>query len=59
MSGDQSFTLTDPNSGVQFMMPTRQRSRPAQDPRFMHEEDAEEHCHRHCGTYTLQLSKDF
>ena len=59
MSGDQSVTLTDPNSGVQFMMPTRQRSRPARDPRFVHEEDAEEHRHRHCGAYTLQLSKDF
>ena len=59
MSSDQSVTLTDPNSGVQFMMPTRQCSRPARDPCFVHEEDAEEHCHWHCGAYTLQLSEDF
>jgi len=51
MSGDQSVALTDPNTGIQLMMPTRQCSRPAQEPRFIRNEDTEEHRHRHCGAY--------
>ena len=59
MSGDQSVALTDPNSGIQLMMPTRQRSRPSREPRFLRDEDAEEHRHRRCGAYTLQISQGF
>ncbi|KAG6330342.1 hypothetical protein ID866_8747 [Astraeus odoratus] len=54
MLGDQSISLTDPNTGVQMLLPTRKRERPLQEPQFLKEEDAEQFHHHRCGAYTVQ-----
>ncbi|KAG6326994.1 hypothetical protein ID866_12094 [Astraeus odoratus] len=45
MLGDQSISLTDLNTGVQMLLPTRKRERPSHEPRFLKEEDAEQFWH--------------
>ncbi|KAG6331366.1 hypothetical protein ID866_7725 [Astraeus odoratus] len=54
MSGNQSISLTDLNTGVQLLLPTRKRERPSCEPQFLKEEDAEQFCHCCCGAYTVQ-----
>ncbi|KAG6327644.1 hypothetical protein ID866_11446 [Astraeus odoratus] len=45
MSGDQSILLTDPNTGMQMLLPTRKREHPSHEPWFLKEEDAEQFHH--------------
>ncbi|KAG6326993.1 hypothetical protein ID866_12097 [Astraeus odoratus] len=45
MLGDQSILLTDLNTGVQMLLPTRKRECPLHEPRFLKEEDAEQFWH--------------
>ncbi|KAG6330938.1 hypothetical protein ID866_8149 [Astraeus odoratus] len=54
MSGNQSISLTDPNTGIQMLLSTKKREHPSHEPQFLKEEDAEQFCHHHCGVYTIQ-----
>ncbi|KAG6329363.1 hypothetical protein ID866_9725 [Astraeus odoratus] len=54
MSGDQSISLTDPNTGIQMLLPTRKRECPLHEPWFLKEEDAEQFHHHRCGAYMIQ-----
>ncbi|KAG6329220.1 hypothetical protein ID866_9868 [Astraeus odoratus] len=54
MLGNQSISLTDPNTGMQMLLPTRKREHPSCEPQFLKEEDAEQFHHHHCGAYTIR-----
>ena len=57
--GKQSVALTDPNLGMQQLLPTQQRGRPSHEPRFIRTIDADEYHRRHSGVYLWQASPGF
>ena len=59
ISGEQSVALTDPNSRMQQLLPTRQRGRPSHEPRFIRTIDADEYHRRRNGVYLWQANPGF